>query len=188
LSIPVILAPHDGSDSSGGSSDEVEDDLPPLPPPPDGDPPLPEPPAVPVVPAVPAVGGVRDNDDPIAIMVRARRNARSQSWGGVFDIARLVPRGGVQTGWGAVCGRHSNDVNGCGRVCKKEFRYGRAGYSDEQCVVALKRWLLFGFTIQNGRDVDAQHRHVHDYALTDLVYPLGAGEDLDAELALLADG
>jgi hypothetical protein len=194
LSIPFLLGPDDNSGSDDGRSDGTSlgpDEIdpieplappPPLPPGSSGDRPgssvgRPPPPLVP-----------EENDMPVRRALRGRRGTNvRESWGGKFDIARLKPKG-IHTGWGATCLGHVNSLTAAysNRVCKKEIHFGRANYSDDQCLNALKRWLLLGYTIQNRPDFDAQVAHLKLLDVTMLTGPLADGEDLDAELAVLS--
>ena len=70
---------------------------------------------------------------------RARPGERAFMWHG-FTISEVV-RQGSRVGWGCGCNRHLNAGGDAGR-CKKDITFGLAEYSDAQCIVALKRWLI----------------------------------------------
>lgn len=70
-------------------------------------------------------------------------------------------RGDIHIGFGLTCGRHKNA--GQGTQCKKQLAFGRGNpLSNDECVRALKNWLLAGFLIEGGDD--ARTRHVQEDA------------------------
>ncbi len=83
------------------------------------------------------------------------RTKRAQMWG-PFQIARIVPGNGEQTGWGATCGRHGKD---CQRNLSYFGRGGRLPLNDDECVRQLKRWLIAGLAIDRTAP-DARARHM----------------------------
>eukprot|EP00435_Cladocopium_sp_Y103_P068784 s554_g32.t1 len=69
---------------------------------------------------------------------------RGHVWGTcpAFQLAPIHADGSVAaTGWGAICGRHT-DPSRPGLTCKKAM--GNRGLTDEQCQLRLKRWLVQG--------------------------------------------
>ena len=76
---------------------------------------------------------------------------RAEPWG-PFSISKIVrSRDGQTTGWGAICGLHSDhgvEGESASRTqCKKAFSCGSR--SREECVLLLKRWLLMGLMEQD---------------------------------------
>ena len=76
---------------------------------------------------------------------KVRHNVRRASvWGTnpSFQIAPIHAAGSKEpTGWGAICGRHT-DTNRPGLQCKKAM--SKSGLSDAECQLRLKRWLVSG--------------------------------------------
>ena len=114
-------------------------------------PPIVEPPVVPPEPRlVVAVhpGGIVPALGPIGGAVGGRVQRKTE-WGG-FAIAPVMAKG-VQTGWGATCGCHTNVADDA--VCKRAISYRPRGhgiaFTDDDCVRQLKRWLLAGRSIDS---------------------------------------
>jgi len=69
--------------------------------------------------------------------VRHRRGEQ----GGVFNLGPIYSEG-VRTGYGAICGLHSNSEDAPGIHGRKALTIG--DFSEEDCRLRLKRWLLAG--------------------------------------------
>ena len=111
--------------------------------------------------------------------------ARVVFWWGPFPFSR-VTSGGLNIGWGTVCKRH-HDHNpdgtlACVTDCKKQLTFGRRNpYTDRECIVLLKQWLLQGFTIDDAGKARWTHIHGVDPKTLDST---ASDEDLDAQLKL----
>ena len=89
---------------------------------------------------------------------RRQKMRRGQIWGTnpTFQVAPIHAGGSpVPTGWGAICGLHS-DPGRPGLQCKKAMT--KAGLSDAECQLRLKRWLVEGL---NDSDWVANKRASH---------------------------
>ena len=88
-----------------------------------------------------------------------RRNVRrGQVWGTkpAFQIAPIHAGGSAEpTGWGAICGIHT-DPNNPTLTCKKAMTC--SGLSHEECRLRLKRWLAAGLATEGW---GANHRESH---------------------------
>eukprot|EP00959_Pyramimonas_sp_CCMP1952_P338951 7098239-Pyramimonas_sp.AAC.1 len=75
----------------------------------------------------------------------------------------ISPVGNPQTGWGAVCGLHSNS-HSPGLQCKRNLGYRGRGagapvLNDAECQRQLKRWLIAGLKIPASA-VNGQEQHM----------------------------
>ena len=86
---------------------------------------------------------------------KATRQRRSEAWG-VFHLGPIYSQG-VQTGYGAICGLHSNSEDAPGIYCRKALT--TCELSEEDCRVRLKRWLLAG--LQDSDWPEGQGRSMH---------------------------
>jgi hypothetical protein len=84
-------------------------------------------------------------------------------------------------GYGATCGYHTNV--GEKKGCKKTFC--RQGFSDEDCRVMMKQWLLAGLRIADA-SILGHDEHVGNVDLMKL--PVATEESVDAEMALKTAG
>lgn len=85
---------------------------------------------------------------PLAMVEQRQRpktkQRRGRIWGTnpAFQIAPIHAAGSsVPTGWGAICGLHTDPANPS-LQCKKAMT--KSGLSDEECQLRLKRWLVQG--------------------------------------------
>ena len=102
---------------------------------------------------------------------------------GRFTLSRVKRAGVGFVGWGANCNKHKCHN---GAACRTTL----TGVDDDLSIIALKRWLLLGFTVPFGVEAsgarDACHRCRHfDMKPRTLLGPLRPGEDLEAELEIL---
>ena len=87
------------------------------------------------------------------------RNPRAFSWG-PFSVGGIY-RTGVQVGWFATCGKHLDEDDPPGTICRKQLYYEGYGYTlgDEECLRRVKLWLLNGLDV--GSDaVRARWQHM----------------------------
>eukprot|EP00971_Amphidinium_carterae_P316369 6288263-Amphidinium_carterae.1 len=76
------------------------------------------------------------------------KKVRRQENIGVFSVAPIVKRSGIQIGWGATCGLCPSASTSTS--CKRQLAYGggkTTQLTDVECRLKLKRWLLLGSTV-----------------------------------------
>ena len=79
---------------------------------------------------------------PHAVVVA--RGARATQWG-PFSYSSVWDRGSnAQIGWGANCKRH-HDPFGSTSIYQNGMTYGKEKFSDQYCILQLKRWLYRGY-------------------------------------------
>ncbi len=86
------------------------------------------------------------------------RQRRGEPWG-IWQLAPIFARG-VHTAWGAVCGRHTDDVikTECKKTCA--FRGGRYQVTEAEAKLRLKRWLVAGMDDRDWAPDTGRRRHV----------------------------
>ena len=110
-------------------------------------------------------------DPPVPVV----KEAVAQQWGRAkWKLSRLK-----KGGFGATCLCHTNIANQY--KCKKEI--SRHGYTNDECRVLCKQWLLEGLALLD-TDPCGQSSHVHDYDVGRLL-PIRNEADLDARAATL---
>ena len=117
----------------------------------------------------------------------AGRESRVVGTIGPASIATIM-RSGEKTGFGITCGRHLNDADTYGTVCKKALTIGKSGISDEEAVRRLKRWFVAGLQDTDWDAVACRKTHggLGGMQLRDYGDDTAWGEISDADLAELA--
>ena len=75
----------------------------------------------------------------------------------MFNLGPIYSEG-VRTGYGAICGLHSNSEDAPGIYCRKALTIG--DLSEEDCRLRLKRWLLAGLNDDDWPEDQARSRHL----------------------------
>ena len=75
----------------------------------------------------------------------------------MFNLGPIYSEG-VRTGYGAICGLHSNSEDAPGIYCRKALTIG--DLSEEDCRLRLKRWLLAGLKDDDWPEDQARSRHL----------------------------
>ena len=93
---------------------------------------------------------------------------------------------GVQIGWGAECGKHNNSDDEPGIKCRAQLWYGKHHpMSDEKVIRGLKRWLVWGLTMQFTDPTKHRHEHLALRPRTCAREPTDDEEDLEDEVDIL---
>ena len=100
------------------------------------------------------------------------RQRRGAQWG-PFNLAPIYTDG-VKTGYGAICGLHSNADDAPNVYCRKALTIGEL--SDEECRVRLKRWLLAGLHDDNWPEGQGRSMHLSLGGLRLVDFSLGDPE------------
>lgn len=84
---------------------------------------------------------------------------RGVEWG-VFQVAPIVA-GGIMTGYGATCGRHTDPGDIPHVKCKIQLSFGKDGrFSEQEARQRVKRWCLLGFDADMEDHVDRRTHHL----------------------------
>ena len=102
----------------------------------------------------------------------AIRQRRGAQWG-PFNLAPIYTDG-VKTGYGAICGLHSNADDAPNIYCRKALTIGEL--SDEECRVRLKRWLLAGLRDDDWPEGQGRSMHLSLGGLRLVDFSLGDPE------------
>lgn len=103
--------------------------------------------------------------------------------GGFSFGAHLQP--GVQTGYGAISGLHSNSEDPPGIYCRKALTASEL--SEEDCRVRLKRWLLAGLQDSDWPEGESRSMHLSLGGLRLIYFSAGEPEAaLDRQVAAAA--
>lgn len=139
-----------------------------------GDPGPSAPPVAPPLPAPPAVPRAAPGE---RVLIRFGR----------FSISEMRASGEI-IGYGANCNNHHNP-DFPRRYCKSRLQFRKRNKPDlteDQIIRGLKRWLLYGVSIDNDSHENPQkaHQEIDPYACAAL--PADPEEDLDADVDMLA--
>lgn len=115
------------------------------------------------------------------VLPRAAPYERADCWG-PFTISKLL-RQGVHVGWGATCRRHRDP--GKRTQCQTTIHFRGRGddrvLTDDECVLGLKRWLIYGFTISDAHPTPRAEHISYNPRMLALMEP-DPDEDLEEDL------